>query len=328
MLTGLAAGAIAGLGSIGASLLNRSSAKSSTKYAAQQEWKYYQKQRELDYSYDANQYFGLDKRYAEFEYELARRYAQNSAAWQVAGLRNAGLNPILAASDGNFRGTFGNGVSRSSGNGGGSAVDVEPYKVNFENIGSAALQGMNSAASFANTKQNTQTQQSQENLNNTSAEKVKADTAKTMVETANSAKNGGYTSFASQLLNEAKSFIEGKPNVISTAFDKTKGLVSSIGDKLGASFGHSAKDSASDVKPHSLRQQMLDSKPENHSISDLWHLAEHGTPSDQRKAIKQIVRYEKAHSGLSDSEVREMYHRLMDMYYKDSSNPNKRNRLK
>ena len=255
MLTGLAAGAIAGLGSIGASLINRSSAKSSTKYAAQQEWKYYKKQRELDYEYDANQYFNLDKRYADFEYELARRYAQNSAAWQVAGLRNAGLNPILAASDGNFRGTFGNGVSRSTGNGGGSAVHVEPYKVNFENVGSAALQGMNYAANFANTKQNTKTQESQETLNTSTAEKVKADTAKTIVETANSAKNGGYTSFASQLLNEAKSFIEGKPNVISSSFDKAKGLVSTVGEKLGVSFGHSAKDSSSDDKPVTLSQR-------------------------------------------------------------------------
>lgn len=327
MLTGLAAGAIAGLGSIGASLINRSSAKSATKYAAQQEWKYYQKQRELDYAYDSNQYFNLDKRYADFEYELARRYAQNSAAWQVAGLRNAGLNPILAASDGNFRGTFGNGVSRSSGSGGGSAVSVEPYKVDFENVGSAALQGMNYAANYANTEQNTETQESQENLNNTSAEKVKADTAKTMVETANSAKNGGYTNFASQLLNEAKSFIEGKPNVISSSFDKAKGFVSSIGDKLGVSFGHSAKDS-SYGNPKTLSQQIQAAKPANQSISDLWELAKNGTPSDQRKAIKQIARYEKSRTGISDAEAAKLYHQLMRQYYKDSSRPNKRSRLK
>lgn len=327
MLTGLAAGAIAGLGSIGASLINRSSAKSATKYAAQQEWKYYQKQRELDYAYDANQYFNLDKRYADFEYELARRYAQNSAAWQVAGLRNAGLNPILAASDGNFRGTFGNGVSRSTGSSGGSAVNVEPYKVDFENVGSAALQGMNYAANYANTEQNTRTQKSQEDLNVLNGDKLKADTAKTMVETANSAKNGGYTNFASQLLNEAKSFIEGKPNVISSSLDKAKGFVSSVGDKLGVSFGHSAKDS-SDGNPTTLSQQMKEAKPVNQSISDLWHLAQHGTPSDQRKAIKQIVRYEQAHTGLSDVQVRELYKNLMNKYYKDSSRPNKTSRLK
>lgn len=328
MLTGLAAGAIAGLGSIGASLINRSSAKSATKYAAQQEWKYYQKQRELDYGYDSNQYFNLDKRYADFEYQLARRYAQNSAAWQVAGLRNAGLNPILAASDGNFRGTFGNGVSRSSGSGGGSAVSVEPYKVDFENVGTAALQGMNYAANYKNTEQNTETQESQEDLNNTTVDKVKADTAKTMVETANSAKNGGYTNFASQLLNEAKSFIEGKPNVISSSFDKAKGFVSSVGEKLGASFGHSAKDSTSDAKPTTLSQQMQAAKPANQSISDLWELAKNGSPSDQRKAIKQIVRYEKSRTGLSDSDARKLYQNLINQYYKDSSRPNKTSRLK
>lgn len=41
------------------------------------------------------------------QYRLSRQYAENSASWNVEGLRRAGLNPILAATDGNFRSTYG-----------------------------------------------------------------------------------------------------------------------------------------------------------------------------------------------------------------------------
>lgn len=37
---------------------------------------------------------------AALEYEYAERYAKNSPSWNVQGLRDAGLNPILAASNG------------------------------------------------------------------------------------------------------------------------------------------------------------------------------------------------------------------------------------
>lgn len=67
-------------------------------------WKYYQKQRELDYQYDSGKYLDLDKAYnnwyKQLEYDWKQRYAQNSPKWSVEGLKNAGLNPILAASGG------------------------------------------------------------------------------------------------------------------------------------------------------------------------------------------------------------------------------------
>ncbi len=67
-------------------------------------WKYYQKQRELDYKYDSGKYLDLDKAYnnwyKQLEYDWKQRYAQNSPKWSVDGLKNAGLNPILAASGG------------------------------------------------------------------------------------------------------------------------------------------------------------------------------------------------------------------------------------
>lgn len=40
------------------------------------------------------------KRNAALQYQYAQRYAENTPTWSVKGLRNAGLNPILAVSNG------------------------------------------------------------------------------------------------------------------------------------------------------------------------------------------------------------------------------------
>lgn len=37
-----------------------------------------------------------------YQYKMARKYALNSPSWNVVGLRDAGLNPILAATGGGF----------------------------------------------------------------------------------------------------------------------------------------------------------------------------------------------------------------------------------
>lgn len=74
--------------------------------------------------------YKLQKRYDKFksalDYDYAQRYAENSAKWSSQGLLNAGFNPILAATDGNFSGTFGQpstgGPSPSSARGGGNAA--------------------------------------------------------------------------------------------------------------------------------------------------------------------------------------------------------------
>lgn len=54
-----------------------------------------------------------DKFKSNLDYMMAEQYARNSAGWNVAGLKAANLNPILAATDGNFRGTFGSPSSGS-----------------------------------------------------------------------------------------------------------------------------------------------------------------------------------------------------------------------
>ena len=57
----------------------------------------------------------------ELDYSLAGRYAQNSAVWDVQGLKNAGLNPILAA-QGGFSG--GSSYSSPSSNGSNFVTDT------------------------------------------------------------------------------------------------------------------------------------------------------------------------------------------------------------
>ncbi len=95
-----------------ASNLSKYNSADLTAFASQVGRQDYSWQKKLDYYYDENQY-----------YNLAKRYAENSAQWNVQGLRNAGLNPILAATDGNFASTYGSGSS-SSGSAHGSASNV------------------------------------------------------------------------------------------------------------------------------------------------------------------------------------------------------------
>ena len=103
METLLAALALGGLGF--ASSAYGASKNKQTGFAMNKEsWKYYQLQKELDYKYDSGKYLDLDKDYnnwyKQLEYDWKKQYAENSAKWNVEGLKNAGLNPILAASGG------------------------------------------------------------------------------------------------------------------------------------------------------------------------------------------------------------------------------------
>lgn len=50
--------------------------------------------------YDAWYAKNIYPKYQELDYEMAKRYAENSAKWEMQGLENAGLNPILAFSHG------------------------------------------------------------------------------------------------------------------------------------------------------------------------------------------------------------------------------------
>ena len=72
-------------------------------------------------------------------------------------------------------------------------------------------EGFKSVQQGQNLEANTQNQETQATLNQANADKARAETAeiqsrtqKNLIDASNNAKNGGYTSFGSQLLNSAK----------------------------------------------------------------------------------------------------------------------------
>lgn len=74
------------------------------------------------------------KKQAALDYQYKEKTAKNEPSWNVEGLENAGLNPILAT-----HGTYSGGVGVNS-----------PH-VGNSNLGSAALEGANAAMQIADT---------------------------------------------------------------------------------------------------------------------------------------------------------------------------------
>lgn len=127
LLTGLVMSGIMAGGTYAASRYSADKAAKTGFAMNKESWKYYQKQKALDYCYDKNKYLPLDQYYNEWykqlEYDWSQRYAENSAKWNVTGLKAAGLNPLLAASNGNFASTYGRSSPvTASRSGGGSAL--------------------------------------------------------------------------------------------------------------------------------------------------------------------------------------------------------------
>lgn len=229
LLTGLAMAGIMAGGSYAASKYSSDKAAKTGFAMNAESWKYYQEQRKLDYEYDKGVYFDLDKAYNEWykqlEYDWSKRYAENSAKWNVQGLKNAGLNPLLAASNGNFSSTFGNSspvtASRSSsGSALGRSADMHGNRdvgSTLSNVGSTVMKAvladseMTQAEASANVAE--QTQEANINSAKASAEKTAAEVSavkaqeqaskadalqkieqakKTAVETFHLQRRGGY----------------------------------------------------------------------------------------------------------------------------------------
>lgn len=105
--------------------------------------------------------------YQEADYDMARRYAENSAQWEVQGLRNAGLNPILAATHG--LGGAGVGYSAPSGSPSGSSGYMPDGSIDTPNLDLA--EGVRDLASAAMARTDS---------------KIKRDTAPSIVSSAKS----------------------------------------------------------------------------------------------------------------------------------------------
>lgn len=105
---------------------------------------------------------------AAVNYAYAKKYAENSPSWTVKGLRDAGLNPILAA-DGGFTASTGSSVGGySSSIPSDSANPVSEYLSQEE----SSTRKKNLEAQGTQIKANIDTLESQKNLNDANASAV------------------------------------------------------------------------------------------------------------------------------------------------------------
>lgn len=128
-LGALGSAAISGASSLtGSGPLSYYYGKKDRRDSAEQDFKQYRKQRFFDYNFDSTLGLDLANLYDSKDYNLSRRYSENSASWAVRGLRKAGLNPILAASQG-FNADFGHQGVGPSGGGSMSSVGGNSFHV-------------------------------------------------------------------------------------------------------------------------------------------------------------------------------------------------------
>lgn len=254
METLLAALALGGLGF--ASSAYGASKNKQTGFAMNKEsWKYYQLQKELDYKYDSGKYLDLDKEYnnwyKQLEYDWKKQYAENSAKWNVEGLKNAGLNPILAASGGFTPSQMTSGSVTAQRHSSGSAIgNSADMKSDWDIAGNtaslmgtaktAALLGSEikearAKAEVANktvpmqidtaTKQN-QLLDAQKRQADMNAIAASAQANKASVETQNLIKGGGYKTglmhdvhaYSQELIDGARSLMNGLKNTAKSWF--------------------------------------------------------------------------------------------------------------
>lgn len=109
-------------------------------------------------------------------FDLSKKYATNTASWAVQGLRKAGLNPILAAIDGNLSSNMGNAGPQSSPSGRHSkgsipsgsvpsAVASSPFRLSaMQDLINSAKQGELMDAQKSNIEQQTTNLKANEGL--------------------------------------------------------------------------------------------------------------------------------------------------------------------
>lgn len=234
-------------------------------------WGLYKKQRKLDYEYDSNQY-----------YNLSRRYAENSAKWQMQGLKNAGINPMLAAINGNI-GTFGPGSSS------GSMPSVSGTSGNSDVAGnlSSILGSSNSKANSTTTnalrdslvssaKSDAQNKEAQIDVTKATARQIdaqtdnmRANTALTAQRTINEERNQGFDSpygNVQNFLRTTRDFFSNRYNNDSNSKDVKKDVKSSKSNYDNPSFPRpysygywdNLRVPTGDSTPHSAQKSVHD----------------------------------------------------------------------
>lgn len=148
---------------------------------AKRNWRYYKKQAEFDYRMADGPYFQLAKKYDEKNYNLARRYSENSASWARTSLEKAGLNPILAASQG-FNANMGFQ---------GQQVDSPSASIPSFRSSTAVNSIGGDFGGFIRDMASARLSESSAALNRANMDKVEAETANTLVDAITTAESRG-----------------------------------------------------------------------------------------------------------------------------------------
>lgn len=164
---------------IGSGFVNQYFTDRNRKANAEQSFKSYTKQGLFDYQMAKGPYFDLAQRYNEANYNLSRRYAENSAKWATTGLRKAGLNPILATSQG-FNAQTGAQGAQMSPSSSGSPSFNQSTAVHAPDV----MEGIRDMSSARLTDANAKLVQTQ-------ADNIEAQTANTLIDAINKANNKG-----------------------------------------------------------------------------------------------------------------------------------------
>ena len=166
--------------------------------SAKVDFEQYKKQRIFDYQFDSTLGLDLARLYDSKDFDLARRYGENTASWAVEGLRRAGLNPILAAGNGfnaslGFQGqgsTGGSSVPHTSGNSYNSNYDKIDFTGNPLLASSLDVQ----SSTAAKLKADSELSHAQSNVAQANADNIKAQTLGTYIKAINDARTGGVSS--------------------------------------------------------------------------------------------------------------------------------------
>lgn len=218
-----------------------------------------QRSRQAALSYELTNYeaalnYQYSKLYNQQNYALAQRYAENSAKWAVTGLRNANLNPVLAAGGG-FNANMGQaGVSADTG--------IATPSLNSNPAGADVISALRGLASTKQTESSAKQMDSQAELNEKSESLVEANAAKSAAE-ADSIKVKTDAEALNTLQNVLR---QGDKSWLGTLFKTTAGetpvaksaldSIDRIVTHLGSRFGSSAKDTSSSARVYEkVREQ-------------------------------------------------------------------------
>lgn len=232
----LGAGLQTGL-NIGSGFVNQYFTDRNRKANAEQSFKSYTKQGLFDYQLANGPYFDLAQRYNEANYNLSRRYAENSAKWATTGLRKAGLNPILAASQG-FNAQTGAQGSQMSPSSSGSPSFNQSTAVHSPDI----MEGFRDMSSARLTDANAKLVQTQ-------ADNIEAQTANTLIDAINKAENKGLSGNIgglAGLLNNALTELTGSTGSV---------LQDAVLDKVSSKYANDVKPNASPSEKKEVKRK-------------------------------------------------------------------------